>query len=60
MGYIASPIMFYPMVMIGGALLCCHQLGLTPILKEMWVPVVVTKVNQTLDKIEQVPQDWRL
>ena len=55
MGYISSPIMFYPFVMIGGAVLCCYQLGLLPILKELWVPVLVHKVNSTLDKIEQVP-----
>ena len=60
MGYISSPFMFYPMIMVGGCLLCVYQLGLLPILKELWVPVVIAKVNMTLDKIEQVPQDWRL
>lgn len=40
MGYIASPILFYPLVLIGSVLFAAYQLELLPVLMEHGVPKV--------------------
>ena len=38
MGYLQSPILFYPLVLIAGCLITVYQLGLMPILLDVGMP----------------------
>ena len=57
MGYVASPILFYPLVLIGSILFVVWQLELLPILIEQGVPEATRRVNRLLAK---TPIDFRL
>ena len=50
MGYLASPILFYPLVLLGSIAFACWQLGLFPLLGPLVIPVVRSKVNGVLQK----------
>ena len=57
MGWLSSPILFYPIMMIATALGVCYQLGLMPILQDIWLPVFTAKANKLL---EGTPLAYRL
>lgn len=50
LGYMASPILYYPLILIGSVLLCAWQLELLPILVEIGVPKAKSAVNELLMK----------
>jgi hypothetical protein len=50
MGWLQSPILFYPLVLIGSILVTAWQLGLMPILMSVGMPVIRTTVNGALSK----------
>lgn len=50
MGWIASPIFFYPLVLIAGVCVILHQLGILELLVGMGMPVVRQNVNNILAK----------
>lgn len=45
LGYIATPIIFYPLVLIGSVVFVAWQLELLPVLMEEGVPEVKRRVN---------------
>jgi len=50
MGYLASPILFYPLVLIGSIIFAAWQLGILPMIAPLVVPVMRSKVNGLLQK----------
>lgn len=57
MNYIASPILYYPLVLIGSVLFAAWQLELLPVLMEHGLPEMTRIVNRFLAK---TPIDYRL
>ena len=50
MGWLSSPILFYPLVILAGILVILYQLGILPILIKMVVPQVKDRVNEVAMK----------
>ena len=51
MGWLSSPILFYPLVILAGILVILFQLGILPILIKMGVPMVKDQVNGVAEKV---------
>ena len=47
-GYLASPILFYPLVLLAGVVVILYQLGILMKLIDLGVPAVRAKVNGVL------------
>ena len=50
MGWLSSPILFYPLVILAGILVILFQLGILPILIKMVVPQIKDRVNEVAEK----------
>ena len=57
MGWLSSPILFYPLVLLAGVAVILNQLGILGILVEMGMPAVRGQVNNILAK---TPLPFRL
>lgn len=50
LGWLSSPILFYPLVIIGSLLLVAFQMGLMPVLLGAGLPILKAQVNGILSK----------
>lgn len=56
-GYMASPILYYPLILIGSVVVALWQLELLPLVLEHVVPIIKRQINNLLAK---TPIDIRI
>lgn len=49
-GYLSSPILFYPTILIGSILAVLWQLEILPVLIDQYAPIAKRKANNVIEK----------